>query len=83
MPIFIYIYHVHWRLSSEYDHNFRAEYYNGDLKIREVTINNRVVARGKEAENLILRLHRFQGGVTQQRLTKLLSVWESANTQHP
>jgi len=83
LPIFVYIYNEHWGLSLEYAHNLRVEYYNGDLKIIEVTIDRRVTARGKEAANLILRLCKFQVGVAQQRLTALLAVWESTNTQHP
>jgi hypothetical protein len=77
LPIFIYIYNEHWSLSLGHAHNLRVEYYNGDLKIIEVTIDRRVTARGKEAANLILRLYVFQAPATQRRIDEILREWKS------
>lgn len=82
MPIYIYMHNGYWIFSCEHPHILRAEYYNGDLKVRLFAIDERITARGKEAANIILRLREFQGYETKERMTRLLAAWESANTNH-
>lgn len=73
----------YWSFSREYSHILRAEYYDGDLKVWLFVIDERVIARGKEAANIILRLREFQGYETKERMTRILAAWESASAnQH-
>jgi hypothetical protein len=80
LPIYIYMHNGYWIFSCGHPHILRAEYYNGDLKVRLFAIDERITARGKEAANIILRLREFQGYETKERMTRLLAAWESTST---
>lgn len=77
MPQYIHLYPGHSSYYSEDTYDLYAYQSNGDLIIRMVGDPVATISTGREAENLILRLRRFQAPTAQRRIDEFLREWES------